>query len=231
MLILKFYREENLSYIGYTPDKSYYEDISDDDYKSLYTSKWSFKEESLKYLTDDLICLYEVIVKASKQVFLDYGVDMRENLTISGLAIKIFLRNFYDNNIPLISKSSMYRDIKEGYYGAITEVYKPYGQNLYYYDVNSLYPHVALQDLPGVDCYKEHYIDMNISIKNLFGFYYCEIETNNNDYLGLLPVRDKYGLYYPLGKWAGWYFSEELKFAQQNGYKIKVIKGYSFSRT
>ena len=228
----KFSRESNLSYIGYTPDKSYYEDdVSDDEYKLLLTHNWSFKEVSIKYLKDDLNCLYEVIVKANKQVFLDYGVNMTHNLTIAGLAMRIFLRNFYDNNIPLITKSSMYKEIHEGYYGAITEVYKPYGNNLYYYDVNSLYPYVAQQDLPGIGCYKEHFIGMNPSLENLFGFYYCEIEIYNDNYFGLLPVRNKEGLYFPLGKWRGWYFSEELKFAMQNGYKIKVIKGYSFSRT
>lgn len=50
---------------------------------------------------------------------------MTESLTISGLALKIFLRNYYNNNIPLVNRTSMYRDIKDGYYGAITEVYKP----------------------------------------------------------------------------------------------------------
>lgn len=96
----------------------------------------------------------------------------------------------------------MYRDIKQGYYGAITEVYKPYGEKLYYYDVNSLYPYVALQDLPGTQCHKENQ-----------------------------KIRGKDGLTFPLAKWEGWYFSEELKFAEQNGYKIEVIKGYSFSRS
>ncbi len=38
------------------------------------------------------------------------------------------------------------------------------------------------------------------------------------------------GLIMPLGKWEGWYFSEELKFAVQNGYKVKVIKGYNFNK-
>ena len=42
----------------------------------MYSSQWSFKEASSKYLIDDLNSLYEVIVKASKQVFLDYGVNM-----------------------------------------------------------------------------------------------------------------------------------------------------------
>lgn len=98
--------------------------------------------------------LYQVIRKANKQVFLDYDVNMTDNLTISGLALKIFRSKYYNNDIPLVNKTSMYRDIKEAYYGAITEVYKPYGEKLYYYDVNSLYPYVALQDMPGINCSK-----------------------------------------------------------------------------
>ena len=34
----------------------------------------------------------------------------------------------------------------------------------------------------------------------------------------------------PVGKWYGWYFSEEIKFAKENGYKIIILKGYNFSR-
>ena len=54
--------------------------------------------------------------------------------------MKIFLNKHYDNPVlPLISDKQVYNDIKESYYGGITEVYKPHGKNLYYYDVNSLY--------------------------------------------------------------------------------------------
>lgn len=56
-----------------------------------------------------------------------------ESITISGLAMKILLNKYYDNNIPKINKPSIYRDIKEAYYGGITEVYEPYGKNLFYY--------------------------------------------------------------------------------------------------
>ncbi len=31
-------------------------------------------------------------------------------------------------------------------------------------------------------------------------------------------------------KWSGWYFSEELKFAKDNGYKISVKHGYTFDK-
>jgi hypothetical protein len=107
---------------------------------------------------NDLYCLYEIIFKANKQIFRDYDVNLMDNITISGLAIRIFLNNYYKNNIPAINKISLYRDIKQ--YGGITEVYKPCGYNLYYYDVNSLYPYVGLQAMPDLECSKiEYYTD------------------------------------------------------------------------
>lgn len=33
-----------------------------------------------------------------------------------------------------------------------------------------------------------------------------------------------------MAKWEVWYFSEELKFAKDHGYKIKVLKGYTFNK-
>lgn len=79
-------------------------------------------------------------------------------MTISGLAVRIYLKDFYNNNnnnnIPEVNKLSVYKDLKLAYYGGITEVYKPSGHKLYYYDVNSLYPYLALQDMPGLECSK-----------------------------------------------------------------------------
>ena len=145
--------------------------------------------------------------------------------------MKIYLHKFYDNNIPLINKRSLFEDIKESYFGGITEVYRPYGENLYYYDVNSLYPHAALNPMPSNKCIFENNINKNIGeVINFFGFYYCSIEAPLNNYLGLLPVKTKAGIIMPNGKWEGWYFSEELKFAKENGYLIKVIKGYHFEK-
>lgn len=38
-------------------------------------------------------------------------------------------------------------------------------------------------------------------------------------------------MYNPLGKWSGWYFSEEVKLAKSYGYDIKVIYGYKFDKS
>jgi len=123
---------------------------------------------------------------------------MLDSYTISGLALKIYLKDYYNNNIPNINVSSLYNDIKKAYYGGITEVYRPYGENLYYYDVNSLYPYAALNDMPGLNCTKENFIEGG-NIDHLFGFFNCAIKAPLNGYLGLLPVRNSTGLIYPVG--------------------------------
>ena len=108
----KFSKEMHLFYKGHTPGIHFYNNISIEKYKDMYTENWSFKDESIRYLKDDLNCLYEVIVKANNQIFADYKINMTEAITISGLAIKLYLNKFYNNNIPRISKPSIYRDIQ-----------------------------------------------------------------------------------------------------------------------
>lgn len=148
----RFSTKDHLFYIGNTPDYEYYEkdDITKEEHSKIYSGNWSFYDETIKYLKDDLCSLYEILLKANKQIFKDYDINMTDYLTISSLAVAIFFKSYYHNNIPCFNKSSLYKDVKEGYYGGITEVYEPCGYNLYYYDVNSLYPYVALQDMPGL---------------------------------------------------------------------------------
>jgi hypothetical protein len=234
----KFLHEHNLSYVGQTPGVTFYKGLDDNspEYKALLKQDWSFKEESLKYLANDLNGLHQVLVKFSKHVFRTHKVDITDSLTIASMAMDIFHNKYYKDNIPLVQKASLYKDIKKGYYGGMTEVYKPYGKNLFYYDVNSLYPFVALQDMPGITCNKIEFLDRDINhhklLDTLFGFYYVDVDCSNTPdrYLGLLPYRDGKTLIFPTGKWRGWYFSEELKFAVEYGYNITLLKGYTFNR-
>jgi hypothetical protein len=204
-----------------------------DFYSNIPTNNWSIKEQTITYLEKDLISLYNVIDKFKKNIYINYHTHITNSFTISSIAMNIFLRRFYNNNIPLIKTKSIFNNIKKSYYGGITEVYKPYGKNLYYYDVNSLYPYAALNSMPGLNCVYQYNINKNICdlYENLFGFFYCKIETPKNDYIGLLPVRNKDGIIMPLGHIEGWYFSEELKFAYKHNYKIDVISGYQFDKS
>ena len=223
----------NLSYIGETPNKNYYDSsMTLKEYNDIKKDVWNFKEESLSYLSKDLIGLYQVLKKVNRTLFLDFNIKMSNCLTVSKMSYVIFTKDYLsaDKPIPLINKKAIYRDIKLGYYGGITEVYKPYGENLYYYDVNSLYPYVSLNDMVGLECHKQEYINKKANLNELFGFFYCDIEAPLNKYLGILPVRTNAGIIFPVGRWSGMYFSEELKYAVENGYVINIKWGYKFNR-
>lgn len=156
---------------------------------------------------------------------------MSECLTISKLSMNLFRKNYLaGKKIPFITKPSIFNFIKEGYYGGITEVYKPYGKDLYFYDVNSEYPFVAKNILPGnMFNYIEDYKGEGLDLNELFGFFYCKVKTNDN-YLGLLPVHQDSVLILPNGTFYGIWFSEELKYAKEKGYEITVLKGYNFNK-
>lgn len=230
-----FVKKESLNYIGALPDKSHF-NIDLLEYNNLLKQKpiWNLREETLYYLENDLKALLEVLIIFSNTLYVDYNCQMTDGLTITRLALNIFLNNYYDFNfkpLPLINKSNYFNFIKEGYYGGITEVYKPYGKNLIYLDVNSLYPYAALNPMAGTNCTYLHNLgEGGLDLDNLFGFFYAKVKTTN-DYLGLLPLHtDKNSLIHPNGEFYGIWFSEELKFAKQNGYDITVIKGYNFNK-
>ena len=230
-----FVKRETLHYVGNTPDYKYWDNVSSEnklsleDYNKLFQSNWNLKNECLSYLDRDLMSLVMIMSKFSAYINRKYHLQVTDSLTISRLALNIFLKDYLkDSKLPIINKG-MFNDIKQAYYGGVTEVYKPYGTNLIQNDVNSLYPYAALNDMPGIDCTYIDNLGNTSNLDNLFGYFYCEIKTGDG-YLGLLPVHHKEGMIMPNGTWKGWYFSEELKFAVENGYSVDVIKGYNFNR-
>jgi DNA polymerase type B, organellar and viral len=78
---------------------------------------------------------------------------MTEGLTISSLAKNKFFKYYLnDSKIPLINTNTLFNFIYSAYYGGITEVYIPYGLDLTFLDINSLYPSSAKNPMPGLDC-------------------------------------------------------------------------------
>jgi len=142
--------------------------------------------------------------KFNHYLYLNYGIQMTEGLTISRLALNIYMKDYLnEHKIASITQSYHYNFIKSGYYGGITEVYKPYGKDLKYYDVNSLYPHAALNPMPGTNVqYIESKGDTSLNLDDLFGFFFCTVKTNNG-YLGLLPMKYGFGIINPNGEYSG----------------------------
>ena len=226
-----FVNRNTLNYIGNKPDYKFYENLNINDYNNIPNNNWDLKSECLNYLHKDIIGLYKVINEFSRLIYIYFNVQITDALTITRLALNIFKNKYYKNQyIPSINKLYLFNFIKEGYFGGITDVYKPYGKDLIYLDVNSLYPYVALNPMPGTECYYiESFEDKGLELDNLFGFFYARVKTNNL-YIGLLPVHKDNRLICPNGEFDGVWSSEELKLAKSKGYEITIIKGYQFNK-
>ncbi|KAF6171997.1 hypothetical protein GIB67_029415 [Kingdonia uniflora] len=94
-------------------------------------------------------------------------------------------------------------------------MYKPYGKNLYYYNVNSLYPFIMkTYPMPcGTPVWNANMRGVDLSVT--YGFIQTYIITPKNIEKPFIPIIDKNGtLLFPKGKFAGMYLSDELRYAQ-----------------
>lgn len=96
----------------------------------------------LKYNMSDCVLLYNIINEFQNLIFNLFGLDIHKYPTLSSLAFNIYRKNFmHTENIPITSYL-FYNQIKGAYSGGHVDLYRPYGKNLYCYDINSLYPTV-----------------------------------------------------------------------------------------
>lgn len=247
----EFINIHNLNYIGPAPNLNENPNINNDDDRDLKINIWNLRNEVEKYLIKDLGSLLLILEKFRVFIAQEFSMDIRKNLTISRLGFNIFNHQYQGfKNIPQITNNRLYSFIRDGLYGGVNSVYIPYGENLYYYDVNSLYPAMAYNnDFGGnliefiyhyqsffenyksnINNFKDKTLE-DLDLDNLFGFFKAEVITPHHLKFGLLPVRDyKRGLIFPLGKFSGTWFSEELKFAKKHGYLINIKEGYTFNK-
>jgi hypothetical protein len=184
------------------------------------------KSEVLTYLEGDISSLYECMMKASDYIYTKCKFNISDVYSASSLAMKHFRTSYLDlEGIPLVPKH-LTNIISEAYFGGISQVYKSYGRNLYYYDINSLYPWAMTQDMP----YEYLGISYKPKLEDCFGFIYASIFVPSELNYKPLPVRMEDILATPSGHILGIYFSEELKYAESIGCQITVHKAYLYSR-
>ena len=185
-----------------------------------------FKE----YAKTDAISLYESIDYAKSDYLEKYNVDLSNTVSTSSLSLRIFRSEYLNTNIPILKGLDDFF-IRKSYIGGATDYYKLYGQNLHYYDVNSLYPYAMLNPIP-LKLIKIHKDLTNFDLNDFFGFALAEIYCPNSIKNPVLPYKDEMTgkTIYPRGNWRGVYFSEELKAVKALGYEIKLLTGYEFSK-
>lgn len=163
----------------------------------------------------------------------EYKIDFSHCVTLPQLAMEVF-RSVYlkSNKLIRLLSNRHYNFIKEAFRGANVSVYKPYGEKLYAYDVNSLYPYCMLKPMP-VGTPKPY--DVSMGLQDFFGFAYAEVTCPEDIKIPVLPLKTMVNgtekLIFPTGVFKGTFFSEELKYAEKLGYSIKLIRGLEFNKS
>ncbi|HEX14228.1 MAG TPA: hypothetical protein ENO40_07080 [Desulfurella acetivorans] len=142
--------------------------------------------EVIKYLEEDCLNLYNIL----KQTFEFYGV---KKLTIASLSYYKLLNDYLFNKYRRDDIIRKFPDwVRGAYKGGRVEVFKRYGRNLYYYDVNSLYPKVMFNnEFPiGRGYYTNEYVfgklgvyKLNVKKYKPIGFSLLSIHNENGKLL------------------------------------------------
>ncbi len=139
-----------------------------------------------------------------------------------------------DFKIPIIS-GKLFLDLKKSYTGGSTDMYIPYGENIFGYDVNSLYPTIMKNEkMPvGKIIYFKGDITACANVTTTpFGFFEVEITAPEHIKHPIIQTKVDTGnglrTVSPLGTWKDMLFSHEIENAIKYGYKFKIISGYLF---
>lgn len=234
---------KTLNYVGTLPEYPYFEPkrTSKADYDEMLevfkTKPWSFLEVSREYIKGDVLAQYQIIVKFFSELRSKFPINPMDLLSAPGTAFKIWKTV----QLPLLNEDkfkvydlsrSLDPKFRGAYLGGIVDVYRPHliGQG-YYYDVNSLYPAAMCRPMPvGIPAPTKLTLD-EFQASDFFGYLQATVQSPPNEYIGLLPIRLGGRLVCPGGKISGFFFSEELRFALEHGYRLLGIEeAWAFQR-
>jgi hypothetical protein len=233
-----FVSENNLDYIGPVPDFKFFDNITIDEYNKYceqFNNNWNLKNESIKYCEQDVISLYQILVKFNNMIFELFKISIHKFPTLSSIAFGIFRTHFLlGDTIPQLS-GQIEKDIRASYTGGAVDMYiprPPNGVKTFVYDVNSLYPFVMKENDMPTGKPIQFYGDIRKIEPDVFGFFYCKITTPDNLKYPILQTHVKINnmsrTIAPLGSWEGMLFSPEMDNAKKYGYKFEILWGYKF---
>ncbi len=239
------YRQQPLSQASWSKHLDQEETKGEFDHESVNReNQREKKEEQQEYQKKDINVQWEGLNK-----FRELGQKYKNPVDIQKCKTQTSLSYFqYQRNYNKRGKMGVRNDIysvdtrvddyiKQATYGGVAEVYRrTYNKgdngsdNAYYYDVNSQYPSVMKNSKMPIG--QPTYVNQEgKKVSQFFGFALAEVSIGDID-IPFLCIKNRYSDDRPFnpksGKWTGWYFSEDQKYAEKQGYDIKQIKGIKY---
>ena len=133
--------------------------MTEEEYVDFFSTRgweYSIRGETIKYLKDDVMCLYGVVEKFREGwLGMPHSPELFKYCTIGQMCHTYFLDKYLEENMYPCLDVCEDAHIRKALYGGRTEVFRrfaPPGSKIHYVDVNSLYPYVMeSRDLPCGD--------------------------------------------------------------------------------
>src|SRR6267154_2363137 len=105
--------------------------------------KYNKYEVTFRYCNIDCISLYQILIKFNSLIYKLFEINIHKYPTLSSLAFAIYRTHFLKKDTIAQLSGQIAKDIRQSYTGGAVDMYIPEnleGEELYVYDVNSLYP-------------------------------------------------------------------------------------------
>lgn len=175
------------------------------------------------------LVIYNLRDSEVSQKFMSFLFDSFSQLgatpqkTIASTTMNLFRTKYLNTYFFRHSIDDLKTQFK-AYYGGRTEAFKRgVIEDYYYYDFNSLYPSVMLNDFPDPNTLRRNKENTKSYINSFEGISKVEIHCPDNIPIPLLPYRTEFKLLFPKGTFTGWYSHVELRKALEIGYVLKRV--------
>lgn len=196
--------------------------------KAVGLEKLEFDDQSMDYVFRDV----EIVGKAigvSDEIAASYGIPPKS--TLGSMAVGIWSGPVMGGGNWQCSIPS----VREAYYGGRVELFRPEaaGKNIYYCDINSLYPAQMTKKFPagadlffGFDSIEEAERVLCDPRRELYGVAHVDLDIPMDTRIGPLPVkREKTGeVCFPIGPVSGWWTTHEIRYALRKGAKLRKLR-------
>jgi len=135
---------------------------------NILKNKYLLKD-FIHYSKQDSVGLYNALLKAQKEFIELHNVDINTIVSISSLALKIFRSNYIEIDIPIFTSNND-NFIRKNYYGGCYWLLPCLVENVFYYDVNSLYQKAMCNLMPYK--IKKHNNMNNVKLDDFFVFFF-----------------------------------------------------------
>ena len=188
-----------------------------------------------------------MLIKFNKLIFNEFKVNIHKSPSLPALAMRIYKTQFMPLNSIYQILGKPEQNIRNSYSGGAVDVYIPHNRitafignieskfkQLFYYDVNSLYPTIMAKHLMPIGRPISFEGDIRKIEPDAYGFFYCKITSPDNLEHPILQRRIKTSegirTIAGLGSWEGYIFSGEMDNAVKFGYQFEILKGYEFKK-